>query len=82
MSLPPEVVPLVREFASNGMKYLFRSPANVADLLSWQASAIAERVDFAGMEVQPDTYIALAFAALESGCVPARSIRSWRTPRP
>lgn len=66
MSLPPAVVPLLREFSSNSMKYLLRSPDNVADLLRWQEAAIAERIDFAAMEVQPDTFIAPGFARLES----------------
>jgi hypothetical protein len=66
MSLPPEVVPLVRQFASNSMKYLFRSADNVADLVRWRAPEVASRIDFAQMEVQPDTFIAPGFTALES----------------
>jgi hypothetical protein len=36
MSLPAEVEPLVRRFASNGFRYLFRQADNVADLVRWR----------------------------------------------
>src|SRR5947209_496340 len=60
------------------MKYLFRSPDNVADLLGWQAAAIAARIDFAQMSVQPDTFIAPAFTALESDVLLRAPLRRRR----
>jgi hypothetical protein len=62
MPLPPAVVPLVRQFASNGLKYLFSRGDNVADLLRWRVPALAARIDFARMEAQPDTFVAPGFA--------------------
>jgi predicted transposase YdaD len=69
MPLPPDVVPLVREFANNGFRYLFRQPDNVADLLHWREPQIAHGIDFAQMMVQPETFIAPSFAQLESDVI-------------
>jgi hypothetical protein len=69
MSLPPEVIPLVREFANNAFRYLFRQPDNVADLLRWREPRIARGIDFAHMAVQPETFIAPSFGQLESDVI-------------
>lgn len=66
MSLPPDVVTLIRKFSANGYKYLFRAADNVADLLRWCEPAIASRIDFTQMQVEPDTFVAPYFGALES----------------
>jgi predicted transposase/invertase (TIGR01784 family) len=66
MPLPPDVVPLVREFASNSFRYLFRQVDNVADLLRWREPKIAHGIDFSQLVVQPETFIAPSFAQLES----------------
>ena len=66
MPLPPDVVPLVREFASNSFRYLFRQSDNVADLLHWREPKIARGIDFTQFVVQPETFIAPTFAQLES----------------
>ena len=36
MDLPPEVLPLVRNFNNNSFRYLFRHTDNVSDLVGWQ----------------------------------------------
>jgi predicted transposase/invertase (TIGR01784 family) len=69
MPLPPDVVPLVREFASNSFRYLFRQSDNVADLLRWREPKIAPGIDFTQMAVQPETFIAPSFAQLESDII-------------
>ncbi len=69
MPLPPEVVPLVREFANNSFRYLFRQVDNVADLLHWREPKIARGIDFTQMAVQPETFIAPTFAQLESDVI-------------
>lgn len=66
MSLPAHVAPLVRHFSSNGMKFLFSRGDNVADLVRWRAPDLAARIDFDRAQVQPDTFVAPAFANLES----------------
>jgi predicted transposase YdaD len=66
MALPPEVVPLVRRFANNSFRYLFRQSDNVADLVRWRKPTIAQGIDFAQMAVQPETFIAPGFTELES----------------
>src|SRR5262249_17979028 len=78
MPLPPAVVPLVRQFASNGLKYLFSRGDNVADLLRWRVPALAARIDFARMEVQPDTFIAPGFAQMESDVLLRAPFRAGR----
>ncbi len=57
MALPPDVVPLVRGFANNSFRYLFRQGDNVADLVRWRAPEIARGIDFTRIAVQPDTFI-------------------------
>jgi predicted transposase/invertase (TIGR01784 family) len=69
MPLPSDVVPLVREFASNSFRYLFRQVDNVADLLHWREPKIARGIDFTRMAVQPETFIAPTFAQLESDVI-------------
>jgi predicted transposase/invertase (TIGR01784 family) len=69
MPLPPDVVPLVREFANNSFRYLFRQVDNVADLLHWREPKIARGIDFTQMAVQPETFIAPTFAQLESDVI-------------
>src|SRR5262249_20752458 len=66
MPLPPEVVPLVREFRGNGMKFLFQNGENVADFVSWCEPDIARHIDFAKLEGRPETFVAPDFARLES----------------
>jgi hypothetical protein len=66
MALPPDVVPLVRGFANNSFRYLFRQGDNVADLVWWRKPEIAQGVDFARIAVQPDTFITPGFTELES----------------
>jgi predicted transposase YdaD len=66
MPLPEDVVPLVRQFASNSYRYLFRHPDNVADLLRWREPRLARRFTFADLTVLPDTFVTADFAALES----------------
>jgi hypothetical protein len=66
MTLPADVVPLVREFASNSFRFLFRQGDNVGDLLRWQQPEIARRMDFAQLAVLPDTFVSAGFAGLES----------------
>jgi hypothetical protein len=67
--LPPDVVPLIREFANNSFRYLFRQTDNIADLLRRRESKIARGIDFAQMAVQPETFIAPSFAQLESDVI-------------
>ena len=69
MPLPPDVVPLIREFANNAFRYLFRQADNVADLLHWRGPMIAPGIDFTRMAVQPETFIAPSFAQLESDII-------------
>jgi hypothetical protein len=64
VEMPAEVWPLVRQFASNSFKYLFRHGDEVGDLLRWRAPRIAERIDFARMQAQPDTFVTPTFSAL------------------
>jgi hypothetical protein len=65
--LPPEdVVQLVRKFANNSYRYLFRQSENVAELLRWREPRIARRINFAKLTVLPDTLVTADFAALES----------------
>jgi len=66
MSLPPDVVPLVRSFANNSFRFLFRQRDNLADLVRWRKPKIAQGIDFARLAVQPDTFIAPGFTELES----------------
>jgi hypothetical protein len=66
MPLPLEVVPLVRGFANNSFRYLFRQPGNVADLVRWRTPEIAKGIDFTRLVVQPDTFITPGFTELES----------------
>jgi hypothetical protein len=66
MPLPEAVVPLIREFANNGYRYLFRHPANVADLIRWREPTLARRMAFADLKVLPETFVTADFAALES----------------
>jgi predicted transposase YdaD len=74
--LPPEVVPLVRGFANNSFRYLFRQGDNVADLVRWRTPKIAQSIDFSRVEVQPDTFITPGFTELESDVL----LRApWRT---
>jgi predicted transposase YdaD len=69
MPLTPDVVPLIREFANNGFRYLFRQSDNVADLLRWHEPKIARGIDFTQMAAQPETFIAPSFAQLESDVI-------------
>jgi hypothetical protein len=66
MPPPQDLVLLVREFANNSYRYLFRDPDNVADLLRWREPKLARRINFADMTVLPDTFVTTDFAALES----------------
>ncbi len=66
MPPPEEVIQLVRKFANNSYRYLFRHPDNVAELLRWREPRIARRIDFEDMTVLPDTFVTMDFAALES----------------
>src|SRR5436309_1868553 len=76
MALPPDVLPLVRGFANNSFRYLFRQQDNVADLLRWRKPKIARGIDFSQMAVQPDTFITPGFTELESDVL----LRApWRT---
>jgi hypothetical protein len=77
VALPPDVVPLVRGFANNSFRYLFRQGDNVADLVRWQKPKIATSLDFSRIEVQPDTFIAPGFTELESDVLRA----PWRAER-
>jgi hypothetical protein len=78
MPLPPEVAPLVRQFASNGLKYLFSRGDNVADLLRWRVPDLAARIDFARMEVQADTFVAPGFTQMESDVLLRAPFRARR----
>ena len=66
MSLPPDVLPLVRGFANSSFRYLFRQADNVAELVRWRKPKIAQGIDFSQVVVQPDTFIAPGFTELES----------------
>jgi hypothetical protein len=66
MPLPPDVVPLVRNFANNSFRYLFRQGENVADLVRWRTPQIAQGIDFSRLVVQPETFITPGFSELES----------------
>src|SRR5580692_5688763 len=66
MPLPPDVVPLVRGFANNSFRYLFRQRDNVADLVRWRKPKIAPSIDFSQLVMQPDTFITPGFTELES----------------
>jgi hypothetical protein len=78
MALPPDVVPLVRKFANNSFRYLFRQPDNVADLVRWRTPQIAASIDFAHLAVQADTFIAPGFTELESDVLLRAPWRSGR----
>ncbi len=78
MPLPPDVVSLVREFANNSFRYLFRQVDNVADLLRWREPKIARGIDFTQLAVQPETFIAPSFAQLESDVVLRAPFRARR----
>ena len=80
MTLPPEVVPLVRGFANHSFRYLFRQANNVADLVRWCTPKIAQRIDFTQLEVQPDSFIAPGFTELESDVLLRAPWRSGRGP--
>jgi predicted transposase YdaD len=66
MTPPEDLVQLVRKFANNSYRFLFRHKDNVADLLRWREPAIAEAIVFEKLTVLPDTFVAADFAALES----------------
>src|SRR5690348_8606484 len=66
MSQPPDLVPLVRQFASNGFKFLFQQGENVADVLRWRVPKVAGRIDLAQLKVEPETFVAPGFTQLES----------------
>ena len=66
MDLPPEVLPLVRNFNNNSFRYLFRHTDNVSDLVGWQNPKIATSIDFTRMVVEPDSFITPGFSELES----------------
>jgi len=66
MPLPPDVAPLVRGFANNSFRYLFRQADNVADLIRWCKPKIARGIDFSRIAVQPETFVTPGFAELES----------------
>src|SRR5438309_3635094 len=78
MSLPPDVLKLVREFSSNGFKFLFRRGDNVADLLHWREPGIARRIDFRRLVVQPDTFVSAGFVQLESDVLLRAPFRARR----
>jgi hypothetical protein len=79
MPLPPDIVPLIREFANNSFRYLFRQADNVADLLRWREPKIARGIDFTQMAVQPETFIAASFAQLESDVILRAPFRIQRS---
>ena len=66
MALPPEVLPLVRNFNNNSFRYLFKHGDNIADLVGWQQPKIAPSIDFTKLVVEPDSFITPGFAELES----------------
>ena len=66
MDLPPEVLPLVRNFNNNSFRYLFRHTDNVSDLVGWQKPKIATGIDFTRMVVEPDSFITPGFSELET----------------
>jgi hypothetical protein len=73
MSLPASIVPLVRQFVSNGFKFLFQQGENVADVLRWRVPKVARRIDLAELKidlaelkVEPETFVAPGFTQLES----------------
>lgn len=66
MTLPAEVEPLVREFANNSYRYLFRRAENMKDLVNWRVPTLAKNMDFTTMQVEPDSFISPGFAQLES----------------
>jgi hypothetical protein len=66
MPLPPEVLPLVRNFANNSFRFLFHQPGNVADLVRWRTPRIARGIDFSELVVQPETFVTPGFTELES----------------
>jgi hypothetical protein len=66
MALPPEVLPLVRNFNNNSFRYLFKHGDNVSDLVGWQKPKIAPSIDFTQLVVEPDSFITPGFAELES----------------
>jgi hypothetical protein len=66
MSLPANVAPLVRQFASNGFKFLFQHGDNVADVLRCRTPQVARRIDLSRLAVEPETFVAPGFTQLES----------------
>ncbi len=66
MTPPDELVLLVRKFANNSYRFLFRHKDNVADLLRWREPVLTEAILFDKLTVLPDTFVAADFAALES----------------
>ena len=66
MDLPPEVLPLVRNFNNNSFRYLFKQSDNVSELIGWQQPKIASSIDFTQMVVEPDSFITPGFSELES----------------
>jgi hypothetical protein len=56
----PHVSPeqLIRQFHENGLKLLLHDAANVRDLVTLRDPARAARIDFAGLTVDPTSYVA------------------------
>jgi predicted transposase YdaD len=66
MTPTPDVTELVRNFASNGFKYLLRQPDNLRDLLRLHKPDLAGRLDYANAREQPGSFVAPDFRHLES----------------
>src|SRR5213080_2976676 len=80
MTLPRDMPLLIREFASNSFKFLFRQDGNVADLPRWRAPRIARRIDFGQIVVLPDTFVSPGFARLESDVLLRAPLGALRVP--
>jgi hypothetical protein len=60
---------IVRQFPENGLKQVLSSPANVRDLLVLARAAMLPRIDLAGMQVDPTTYVTAEYRHVSSDLV-------------
>jgi hypothetical protein len=73
---------IIRLFPENGLKQVLTSPGNVRELLSLGKAAMLPRIDFAGMQVDPTTYVTAEYRHVSSDLVlsvPLRSVAGGRT---
>lgn len=73
---------MVRHFQENGMKLLFQTPANVADLFRIGDFASRDRLDFAAMLVDPTAYVTADYRHTASDLVLRVPWRAGNRKRP